>query len=163
MKTKLLFWVCAFYLCTIFQVQAQHRVYLGGQFGLGLEYQSKTDPSNIILSTTRFGHSTYGSTLRYELDDKYGFEIGLLKEPLMKTVRVRGVDFESKFEAGDPTISYLRIPIRLNMRVWNINDRLALYVSGGASYLRYQFEAGPNYSVWSGDFGQDEMLTEKTL
>ncbi len=148
--------VSALIVCS-FQLQAQHRVYLGGQFGLGIEYQSKTDPADLVYSTNRFGHSTYGSTLRYELDDKYGFEIGLLKEPLMKTVRLRGADFEKGFEAGSPTISYLRFPIRLNVRAWKLNDRLALYVSGGASHLRYQFEAGPTYSAGSGDFEQDKI------
>lgn len=161
MKTKLLFLGYALSLCTIFQVKAQHRVYLGAQFGLGVEYQSKTDPNNLILSTKRFGHSTYGSTLRYELDDKYGFEIGLLKEPLMKTVRIRDVDFDVKFEAGSPTISYIRIPLRLNMRVWNINDKMTFYVSGGASHLRYMFESGQLHSEWSGDFDQDAQSYRK--
>jgi hypothetical protein len=162
MKTRLLVLVGALLLCIALQAQAQHRVYVGGQFGLGIEYQRKTDPADLVYSTNkRFGHSPYGVTMRYELDDTYGLEIGIIKEPYMRHARLRSIDFERPFEAGEATSSYVCIPIRLYARVLTIGSRAELRVFGGASHMRHLFDIDRPIRQGGGDFDQDALSYSK--
>mgnify|MGYP005754981335 CR=1 FL=1 len=161
MKTKKLLLVCALLVCTFFNLQAQHKFYVGSEFGLGIEFQNKQDKYNLAQSVNRFGASPYGLTLRYERDDKYAFEIGMIKEPLMQDVRINNVDFKSTFEAGDRTTSYVRVPLRLNVKALNFGERTALHVYGGGSYFHYPLDTGFRYGTWSGDFEKDAMAWRK--
>lgn len=148
-------------LCTILQAQAQHRVYVGAQFGLGIEYQRKNDPADLVYSTKRFGHSPYGATMRYELDDKYGIEVGLIKEPFMRHALLKSIDYDVVSEAGYPTSSYVRIPIRLYARVLTIGSKAEVRVFGGASHLRHLFDIDRPFREGGGDFDQDALSYSK--
>lgn len=156
MKTKLLLFITAFTLGTLTILQAQHRVYVGGEFGLGIEFQRKVDPHNIITSGNRYGHSTFGTTVRYELDDKYALETGILKEPFMSYPNVKGLDYPGNSGAGDRTIGYLRIPIRLNMKLVDLNHRVSLRIYSGSSYLYFPF----GEDNWNGREGINNITKE---